>query len=52
MGTKFEVLIWVKGSDGNYGYQEYWCGESFLIAVWKLFMAKRSGCGCATLHWR
>jgi hypothetical protein len=56
MGTKFEVLIWIRTDapdNVNSGYRNVsvWCGESVLKALMELRKAKKRT-GCATLKWR
>jgi hypothetical protein len=56
MGTKFEVLIWVRTKapdNAHSGYEHVlvWRGESALKALMELRKAKKRT-GCATLKWR
>lgn len=54
MGSTWEIEVWGEhgfGSDGH-SYKTYWRGESAIQAFYKLWMAKKEGFGCVTLHWR
>jgi hypothetical protein len=56
MGTKFEVLIWIRTSEPDNAHSGYrnvsvWRGESVLKALMELRKAKKRT-GCATLKWR
>ena len=52
MGSTWTVEVWKEDESGNYGYREYWSGESLEEALWNLYQAKRDGFGCITLTWR
>ena len=54
MGNKFEIQVWkqIEGRDNEYAYEEFWRGESYLLAGWNFIKAKRAGHGCVTIHWR
>ena len=53
MGNTWEVKVWApQWKDGEYYWSEFWRGESFILAVWHLFRAKRQGYGCVAMYWR
>lgn len=58
MGNTWEIQVWKRLDDrggayvGDYGYEEFWRGQSALSALWNFIKAKREGYGCVTLHWR
>lgn len=53
MGNAWEIQVWkYRDWAEDYGYEEFWRGESCVVALWNLFKAKRAGHGCVTLHWR
>ena len=59
MGSTFEIEVWKKTESGwhdgrgdQYGYEQFWRGESWIAAAWNYIKAKRQGHGCVTLHWR
>ncbi len=53
MGSVFEIQLWKPYDDGRvgYGYQEFWRGDSLILAVWNIFKAKRTGY-VSVLYWR
>lgn len=55
MGNKFVVMVWARSSwfaGDKYQYCEFWRGESFFRALWKMFKAKDLGYRCVKLEWR
>ena len=54
MGNTWEIQVWkpIEWRGGEYGYEEFWSGQSCIDAFWNLIKAKRAGHGCVTLHWR
>jgi hypothetical protein len=54
MGNTWEVHVWkrIAWRNNQYGYEEYWRGESCLAAIWNFIKAKREGHGCVVLYWR
>lgn len=54
MGSKFEIQVWTRREwlDGEYGYEEFWRGESVIGAIVNLIRARQYGYGCVTLSWR
>lgn len=54
MGNKFEIQVWkkIEWLENEYGYELFWCGDSWLVAVLNMIKARCEGHGCVTLHWR
>ena len=54
MGNTWEIQVWkpIEWRGGEYGYEEFWRGQSWMAAAWNFLKAKREGHGCVTLHWR
>lgn len=59
MGNKFEVWVWEHKEfvpfdeiERSYHYVQYWHGQSFFKAIYKLLKAKSLGYGCVKLEYR
>jgi len=53
MGNTWEVSVWIFVDwRGDYAYEEYWRGESAILAVWHFVKAKRQGIKCVKIEWR
>ena len=52
MGNPFEVHVWNRKDDGSYQYKLQWSGDSFIVALFRMWKLKRSGEKCVKLEWR
>ena len=54
MGSKYTVEVWkqIEWKGDEYGYEEFWHGQSWIAAMVNFIKAKREGHGCVTMHWR
>lgn len=52
MGYKYEVNVWDGPVDGPYKWLQIYHGDSILIALYKMWWAKRNGWKCIKLEYR
>ena len=53
MGNRYEVYKWEFHTLlQEWRYEEVYCGQSFVKAMWNMWQAKRNGTGCVKLEWR
>ena len=47
MGNTWVIEIWkrIEWRGNEYGYEDFWRGESWIAALWNLAKAKREGPG-------